>query len=246
MNLIVGAKETSFPGWLSTDLRAPGARLDIRRSEDWQRRFAPNSIDRAVAEHVLEHLTEDEALAALCNVRSYLKPGGRLRIAVPDKNNPNCAYQEHSRPGGKGQAWARLLWYNSDEPEHKVHYDFQTLSALIERAGLTPRLLEYCDAAGNFHRNQWSLQDGPLRRYYNSPYNLNWYLPFHGFQNTSLIIDAVKGRDDNAADARCAVVMTNQRETCGCGSCGSCGVDSTGRLIVLVVLAAVGLYYAWK
>ncbi|HEX7998671.1 MAG TPA: hypothetical protein VF528_09805 [Pyrinomonadaceae bacterium] len=240
MNLVVGAKQTNFPGWLSTDLRAQGAQLDIRSAADWQRSFAPNSIDKAVAEHVLEHLTEDEALAALCNVRSYLKAGGHIRIAVPDAYNPNPTYQEHSRPGGKGQAWARLLWYGSDEPEHKVHYNFQTLSELIERAGLTPRLLEYHDASGRFHRNPWSLSDGPIRRYYNSPYNTQVYQLFHGFQNVSLIVDGVKGRDDSAADSRCSIVTTAQPQH---ATAPATGCDSTGRLILFGALA-VGLYIA--
>lgn len=239
MNLIVGAKETNYPGWLSTDRRARGARLDIRSPQDWARSFPPASVDRIVAEHVLEHLTEDEALAALCNARSYLKPGGHIRIAVPDAFNPDANYQEHSRPGGKGQAWARLLLYANDEPEHKVHYNFQSLSELIERAGLTPRLLEYHDAAGVFHRNAWKQSDGPIRRYYNSPFNLKWYLPFHGFQNVSLIVDGVKSAQAGEAVSTCEVMniapAALERQ--------APATDTTGRLVVLAVLA-VGFYVA--
>jgi predicted SAM-dependent methyltransferase len=239
MKLIVGAKATDYPGWLSTDLRARGGRLDIRRTEDWSRRFAPNSIDRAVAEHVLEHLTEEDAREGLRNVAAYLKPGGFIRIAVPDANNPDPTYQEHCRPGGKGQAWARLFFYADGEPEHKTHFDFQSLASLMQRAGLSPRLLEYHDAAGVFHRNAWNPNDAPILRHFNSPYNLRAYLPFHGFQNLSLIVDGVKGGGVRllaaapleSADAR---TVTVERERTG--------FDSTGRLILIAVVAAAWLW----
>jgi predicted SAM-dependent methyltransferase len=153
MKLIVGAKKTSFPGWLSTDLRDVATRLGVRNDEDWARRFTLNSLDAIVAEHVLEHMEFAEGLRALRNFQRYLKPGGRVRIAVPDAFNPNTDYQEHCRPGGSGQSWARLLLYAPDEPEHKVHYSYQTLSELMRSAGLTPHLIEYHDATGVFHRN---------------------------------------------------------------------------------------------
>jgi predicted SAM-dependent methyltransferase len=235
-NLVVGAKETSFPGWMSTDLRQPGSRLDVRRAEDWSRSFAVNSIDRIVAEHMLEHLTLEDGLIALCNIRRHLKPGGHVRIGVPDAYNPDPAYQEHCRPGGKGQAWARLFLYQADEPEHKTHYNYKSLSALMLRAGLTPRLLEHHDEQGVFHRGQWKLEDGPVQRYYNSPYNLNVYLPFHGFQNLSLIIDGVKPSSvsDAVAIADSCEVALSQRASVVDRPVGK---DSTGNLLLFGALA---------
>lgn len=240
MNLVVGAKQTEFPDWISTDLRSPGARLDVRRAEDWARHFAPNSINRIVAEHCLEHMVYADGLAALCNIMRYLKSGGHVRIAVPDAFNPDLTYQEHCRPGGKGQAWARLFFYAEDEPEHIVHYNYQTLSALMKRAGLQPLLLEYHDEHGVFHRNPWKLEDGPVRRYYNSPYNLNVYQPFHGFQNLSLIVDGVKSSNTSdalSAEGYCEVAI-NQRAVIANRPAGR---DSTGNLILLVALAAGAL-----
>jgi predicted SAM-dependent methyltransferase len=242
-NLVVGAKATSYPGWQSTDLRAEGARLDVRRAGDWSQNFAPDSVDRIVCEHVLEHMTVEDAQAALCHARRHLKPGGHVRVAVPDAFNPDPAYREHCRPGGRGQAWARLLFYAEDEPEHKVFYNYQTLSQLMKWAGLEPRLLEWFDERGQFHRNPWSLADGPVRRYYNSPYNLQVYVPFHGFQNVSLIVDGVKPADTKATpagdryevslDARAAVADA------------PVGPDSTGRLVLLGAAALAAGFYFW-
>jgi predicted SAM-dependent methyltransferase len=111
---------------------------------------------------------------------------------VPDRNNPNPFYYEYCRPGGSGQSFARLFLYAPDEPEHKVFYNFQTLSELIARAGLRPKLLEYHDAAGVFHRNAWSQGEGAITRCYGSPYNRWLHRPWHGFDNLSLIVDAMK------------------------------------------------------
>lgn len=236
MNLVVGAKETAFPGWQSTDLRQPGARLDVRRSKDWSRFFAPDSIDRIVAEHMLEHMSFEDGLAALCNISRFLKPGGHVRVAVPDRNNPDPAYREHCRPGGRGQAWARLFFYAPDEPEHKVFYDYKTLAELMRRAGLTPRLLEWHDENGVYHHNPWKLEEGPVRRYYNSPYNLNVYLPFHGFQNLSLIVDGVKEWRAGSVTAPgvCEVSLDSRRAVHE----GAAVRDSTGNLVLFGVLAA--------
>jgi len=143
MNLVVGAKETAYHGWMSTDLRSSVApALDIRRAEDWQRRFQPATLDRIVCEHVLEHMTHQDGLAALSNFKTYLRRGGFVRIAVPDAFNPDPYYQEHCRPRGTMQTISRLFLYASDEPPHIVHYNYRTLCELMTRAGLAPRLLE--------------------------------------------------------------------------------------------------------
>jgi predicted SAM-dependent methyltransferase len=192
LNVIIGARETAQPGWVSTDLRSDVAPLDMRDGASWARYFAPDSIDRILCEHVLEHLWPEEAMTAFWNFHKYLKRGGRVRIAVPDANNPDPRYQEHSRPGGAWQWFARLVHYAPDEPMHKTHWDFQSLSALLERAGFRPVLLEWFDAAGVFHRNAWDKADGDVRRSFNSDYNVNYWQAWLGWQNLSLIIDAFK------------------------------------------------------
>jgi SAM-dependent methyltransferase len=46
--------------------------------------LSPNSVDKLYASHVLEHLTYEEALLALANSHTLLKPGGVFRLIVPD------------------------------------------------------------------------------------------------------------------------------------------------------------------
>jgi len=186
--LIVGAKLQTQPGWISSDIDT----LDIRRAADWSRHFAPGSIDRILCESCLEHMTFDDGLAACRNFYRYLKPlTGRVRIAVPDANHRDESYQFWTRPDGGGQLFSRLFIYAPGEPDHKVFYNFQSLPALMGRAGFKARLVEYFDMAGRFHRNAWSYADGEVTRSFGHP-RVARFKYWMGFDWLSLICDGFK------------------------------------------------------
>jgi predicted SAM-dependent methyltransferase len=187
VRLVVGAKHTQFPGWQSTDRGS----LDIREPGDWRRLTPPDSIERILCEHVLEHMTAADALRALENFRDNLEPGGFARIAVPDALNPDPYYQNHSRPGALAHLVDVALMFGPGEPAHFEHYDYKSLSALIERAGLRPRLVEWFDESGVLHRRPWDYADGEVRRSLGHPFERRLYA-FTGIHYLSLIIDAVK------------------------------------------------------
>ena len=191
LQLIVGAKGQTQPGWIASDLLAPNAQLDIRRAEDWARHFAPDSIDKILCESVLEHLTFEEGLAACRNFYRYLKPSGRVRIAVPDRNFRNEAYQWWSVPNGGGQLFSRLFLYAPDEPDHKTFYDYNTLPRLMQAAGFRTELLEWFDDAGRFHLRPFHWDDGEVTRSFGHPRvaRLRWLV---GFDWLSLIVDGFK------------------------------------------------------
>jgi predicted SAM-dependent methyltransferase len=192
LKLVVGAKATEYPGWVSTDLRADAAPpLDIRVESDWLRRFAPGSIDRIVCDHVLEHMTVPDARSALLNFKKFLRPGGFARIAVPDALNPDPRYQEMCRPGGSGEWLRRNVWYAPDEPGHVEHYDYKRLTALVASAGLIPELREWFDERGAFHVRPWDVGVAPVKRYRGSSYN-QFFVWWMGYENLSVIVDAVK------------------------------------------------------
>ncbi|MBN1438109.1 MAG: hypothetical protein JW929_01760 [Anaerolineales bacterium] len=150
LRIVIGASATFDPGWIPTEIEA----LNILREEDWARFFEPGSIDAMLAEHVWEHLTAEEALrgAELC--RRYLKPGGYLRIAVPDGCHPDPDYIRWVEPGGSG----------AGATDHKVLYTHHSAKALFERAGFRVRLYEFFDEAGRFHCDEWSPADGMIHR----------------------------------------------------------------------------------
>jgi len=150
VKVIIGAGATRYSGWIATDLPA----FDILKGGHWARLFPRRSIDRMLAEHVFEHLTAEQFAAFLGRARAYLKPSGRIRIAVPDGNHPDADYIARVRPGGSGPGAA----------EHKLLYTCAQMGALLRQSGYQYTLLEYFDAAGLFQRRPWEAQDGFIRR----------------------------------------------------------------------------------
>src|SRR5262245_8454926 len=82
LNVILGAGPVTMQGWVATDAGV----LDVTSGRAWKRLFTLGSIDRLMAEHLFEHLSEPECATAFTECFRYLKPGGLLRIAVPDGN----------------------------------------------------------------------------------------------------------------------------------------------------------------
>lgn len=100
MRVIIGAGNTKYDGWVSLQ----ESELNLLCIEDWNRLFACNSIDALLAEHVWEHMTYEEGIEAAKNCFKFLKHGGYIRCAVPDKNFRNEWYQNMIQVGGPGPA----------------------------------------------------------------------------------------------------------------------------------------------
>lgn len=150
MRIVIGASGVFDAGWIPTDIDI----FNILDEGDWQRYFAPNSIDALLAEHVWEHLTPQDGCTGARLCYRYLKPGGVLRIAVPDGLHPDPNYIEWVRVGGNGPG----------AEDHKVLYDYCSLKRLFEEAGFEVRLLEYFDETRNFQAEPWDPHDGMIHR----------------------------------------------------------------------------------
>jgi predicted SAM-dependent methyltransferase len=174
--ILIGAGSKQAPGWIRTQIEF----LDLLKPADWERFFQPDTLDAMLAEHVWEHLTPEEGLEAARTCFKYLKPGGYLRVAVPDGMHSDPTYL-----GWVGIGGASPMQIAND---HKVLYTYSTLSDLFERVGFRVVLHEYFDETGRFHYDDWSPEDGKIwrsRRY--DRRNRDGRLVF-----TSIILDAVK------------------------------------------------------
>lgn len=173
--LIVGSGGTSYDeSWLATDIDS----LDITRSSDWLRILLFRKIDNILAEHVWEHLTEEQTFLANKNCFRFLKKGGVLRIAVPDGFHPDSNYIEHVRPGGIGPGAL----------DHKILYNYKSMKFRLEEAGFSVVLQEFWDEFGVFHYTDWTDEFGHIQRSRRfDQRNLNGDLRY-----TSLIVDAIK------------------------------------------------------
>lgn len=174
LRIVVGAAHTHYEGWVSTNIDS----LDLLNLSDWETVVGDLRLDRVLAEHVWEHLTPDDGIKALQHVAMHLKPGGRVRIAVPDGNHPDASYIDHVRPGGSGPG----------ANDHKILYTIETLESAMRKVGLVPEALEYWDTEGSFHAREWDSEDGQvLRSKAHDQRNADGVLRY-----TSLIVDGVK------------------------------------------------------
>jgi predicted SAM-dependent methyltransferase len=142
---LVGAKGTPEEGWLITDVPI----LNALNPADWAAIFEPESIDRLLSEHMLEHLSETEGRIALSECYRYLKSGGLFRLAVPDGYRRDAAYLAEASPPRAG---------------HQVLYNIDTLTPLLESIGFVVTPLEYFDVREQFQARPWDERDGHIQR----------------------------------------------------------------------------------
>jgi predicted SAM-dependent methyltransferase len=174
LKLVIGSCGIFDPGWIGTDAHY----LNLLRPYHWRRYFQKNSIDALLAEHVWEHLTLEEGLIAAQICYEYLKPGGYVRIAVPDGYHPDPAYIRHVQVNGTGPG--------SDD--HKVLYNHETLTTLFQQAGFSVALLEHFDNQGVFQSAQWDPARGKIHRSQRfDERNVGGQLTY-----TSVVLDAIK------------------------------------------------------
>lgn len=172
--IIIGSAGISDKAWIETDEDS----LNVLKRDDFLRYWKPNSRIAFLAEHVWEHLNENEAEKANANCFEFLKSGGRLRIAVPDGFHTDPNYIEYVRPGGIG----------AGSEDHKILYNYKLMTQKLEKAGFEVKLLEYWDEHRKFHFKKWDSKYGKVRRSkLYDPRNQDGSLTY-----TSLIIDAIK------------------------------------------------------
>lgn len=175
MKVIIGAGNQNWEGWVPTNKED----LDLLDEDTWKTYFGEKKADALLCEHVFEHLTFEEAKAAAKIIKKYLVASGYIRVAVPDGNFPNEEYQNIVKIGGPGPL---------DHPaaDHKIVYDFKSISEVFQSAAFKTRLLEYHDEEGNFRQLEWDISDGPIYRSSKiDPRNRNGEMKF-----PSLILDA--------------------------------------------------------
>jgi predicted SAM-dependent methyltransferase len=174
LRIVVGSGGIFDKGWIPTDTDT----LNLLKKSDWKNLFNQNEIAAILAEHVWEHLSIEDGKKAAISCFKYIRPGGYLRIAVPDGFNPDPEYIEYVMMGGSG----------CGADDHKVLYNYKLLKRILEEAGFNVRLLEFFDEKGQFHDEEWNPADGKIYRSKRfDERNQNGALKY-----TSLIVDAIK------------------------------------------------------
>ncbi len=128
------------PGWINSDrIEAPGIdlRCDIRDGLP----LPDESIDYAVGVHALQDIPYLDVVPVLRELRRVLKPGGVLRLVLPDLDRAIRAYVRGDRAyfyipdadartlGGK--LVAQITWYGST----RTPFTYDCIEEMLRRAG---------------------------------------------------------------------------------------------------------------
>jgi predicted SAM-dependent methyltransferase len=148
------------PGWLGLDINPDDRALRLDASKPWP---LPDGCARAVrAEHMIEHLSWDEAAFCIREIARVLEPGGVCRICTPDLEGIARTYLErdarvlgaHREDGYFAPTWSHMpnnylrMW------GHSFVFDFDSLRFLLDGAGF-----EQVERAG-FNQSRHELLNG--------------------------------------------------------------------------------------
>lgn len=130
--LHIGAGKVHLPGFINVDLfdtHHQDLYCDLTRLP-WD----PESFELIYASHVLEHVHRRMVTATLHHWASMLKPGGVLRLAVPNFDAVCARYADT----GDLKELLGLLYGGQNHPKnnHFVVFDHRTLKEHLELAGL--------------------------------------------------------------------------------------------------------------
>jgi len=127
-------------GWINSD-RQSGPGVDYVCDVRGGLPLPADSLDYAVSVHALQEVALEEQVTALTELHRLLRPGGVLRLCLPDAEKAIRAYLTGDRDyfvvpdddfaslGGKFVA--HILWYGHS----RVMYTFDFVEELLLRAG---------------------------------------------------------------------------------------------------------------
>jgi SAM-dependent methyltransferase len=105
-----------------------------------------NVADYVYSSHVLEHFHQEDAARLIADMYRVLKPGGIVRVCVPDLEIAVRLYQQ----GHKHQALAYFFapsWYDLFAQHHYM-YDYELLTELLRTQGFVAiRRCQYREGA---------------------------------------------------------------------------------------------------
>lgn len=141
VQLYLGSGKRHIPGFVHVDLD-DYPHLDYRHDIADLPMFSDNSVDLIYTSHSFEYFDRQEGERVLKEWYRVLKPGGILRIAVPDFEAIVRVYLKYKKDlehkGILGPLFGRMAIKSKGKEKliyHKTVYDFKALKGLLESAG---------------------------------------------------------------------------------------------------------------
>lgn len=159
--LHVGCGTVKLKGWINADLD-PRAQLVINIKHNLP--FPENYLDRIYSEHVLEHVPVECGLAFMKEAYRTLKPGGIIRIAMPDLDDIVDGYTN----GWKRFDWVHWPGHKFIETKaeminiafrwwgHQYLYNSEELDRRLREAGFSA--ITFCDHGASEHQDLKNLE----------------------------------------------------------------------------------------
>lgn len=143
----LGCGGVPFRGWLNIDLDR--AEADIRADLTEGLPFLPDGqFDAVYSEHFLEHIPRKAAAALLKDCCRVLRPGGHIRLAMPDLDECIRAYQAGETHPAISEEFREEMGDVLHTPGelfniamrgwgHTYLYNLEDIGLVLERAGFT-------------------------------------------------------------------------------------------------------------
>lgn len=150
IKLHLGCGKKFIPGFVHVD-SDNYPHIDYRHDIARLPMFKDNSVDLIYSSHALEYFDREEAKEVLKEWKRVLKPGGILRLAVPDFEAIVKVYLKYNKDlehrGILGPLYGRWEIKTKKGRKfiyHKTVYDFKSLQKLLKSIGFK-----------NVHRYDW-------------------------------------------------------------------------------------------
>jgi predicted SAM-dependent methyltransferase len=143
LHLHIGCGPKYLPGFVNIDA-VPLHKLDLWLDARNGLPYRTASVDSVYCTHVLEHFYHNELLKVLSECSRVLKPGGGIRLIVPNLNHAIRAYTQ-SRYEWFGDQFphhfdslgGRFSNYMFCDGQHRTAFDFDYMREMLVKAGFT-------------------------------------------------------------------------------------------------------------
>lgn len=147
IRLHLGCGKRNIPGFVHVD-QADFPHIDHKHDIRTLPFIKDGEAELVYSSHALEYFDRVEVKAVLAEWRRVLRPGGALRLAVPDFEALVTVYQKHGKLDMVlGPLYGRMVVQTPQGERviyHKTTYDFASLRQLLEENGF-----------GNVRRYDW-------------------------------------------------------------------------------------------
>lgn len=148
--LQLGAGPLDYEGWLNTDIEPTENQAYLDATKPFP--LPDGSFRYVFSEHVIEHLTYEEAFEMLKETHRVLVPGGKVRIATPNLEKLVALFADPESAASKQYIAGKLKWHawpDSGDPAalvlngelrswgHQFVYTPKLLRSRLESVGFT-------------------------------------------------------------------------------------------------------------